>query len=195
MRVLDLGAGGAENSSLLWPEAEIVTVDLNPEAEPDVVADVCDLPEDLGLFGHILASHVLEHLSRAAIVPALQHWMEYLAPGGTLHVLVPDLDWAAEQLCYLPPPPSLAVIAHIYGAQGSEWDFHRSGFTALLLRGVLGAAGYLVTYLRLGPYGITFPDTERVEARQIYARAKRKEELHAATNGETRQLCSGDDRD
>lgn len=182
MRVLDLGSGGQENARLLWPKAEIVAVDLDPAAEPDVVADVCALPP-MGLFDHILASHVLEHLSRAAVVPALQHWMEYLEPEGTLHVLVPDLAWAAEQMCYLAPPPSLSVIAHIYGAQGSEWDFHRSGFTALLLRGVLGAAGYQITYLRAGPYGITFPGAERVEARQLYARAKRRETVNAATNG------------
>ena len=100
---------------VLWPEAEVVAVDArvithlvedgagevetqNLASVTRVVADVRALPEDVGEFEVILASHVLEHLTRAEVVPALIDWAEHLLPAGELHVLVPDLVWAAERV-------------------------------------------------------------------------------------------------
>jgi len=175
MRVLDLGCGFSDVAAEAFKGAEVVRVDLNPEAEPDVVADARALPESLGKFDHILASHLLEHLGRVEIIPALEHWGTFLVPGGSLHVIVPDLEFAAEELTRGKPTPAIAIMMHLYGAQSSEWDFHRWGFTALLLRSALTQAGYIVTELRSNNYTIRFDDKNEARARQLYARAVRKE--------------------
>lgn len=176
MRVLDLGAGESCAARVLWPEAEVVAVDAREVARTDdlqvtrVVADVRALPEDLGEFEVILASHVLEHLTRAEVVPTLAHWAGYLGMGGELHVLVPDLAWAAERV--VRGEMAVEVQAHIYGSQANEWQLHKVGFTVALLRDAVRRAGLVVRTARLGPFTIvnTGEDgsREEVEARQIY---------------------------
>lgn len=184
MRVLDLGAGESCVARELWPEAEVVAVDAReiPQAEEAgeggdeprpyrrVVADVRALPEDLGEFEVILASHVLEHLTRAEVVPTLAHWAEHLMPAGELHVLVPDLAWAAERV--VRGEMAVEVLAHIYGSQANEWQFHKVGFTVALLRAAVKGAGLVVRTARLGPYEIVSTredgSRESVVARQIY---------------------------
>lgn len=172
MRILDLGSGVGNAGAKIWPEAtEVVRVDLNPEVNPDVVADVRSLPEDLGEFDKILASHVLEHLGRKEAVPALKHWVSFLKPGGEMHVIVPDLEWAVEQLSVGKPDPTVYVIIHIYGGQDDEFSFHKMGYTALLLRHVLDQAGLQTQSLRDGEFYIVMDDREPVKARQLYAMA------------------------
>ena len=183
MRVLDLGAGEGCAARVLWPEAEVVAVDVRAIARPlgacftSVVADVRALPEGLGEFEVILASHVLEHLTRAEVVPALRHWAGYLMPAGELHVLVPDLAWAAEQV--VRGEMAVEVQAHIYGSQANEWQFHKVGFTVALLRDAVRRAGLVVRQARLGPYGMerTWEDGRREEvvARQIYVVGVKRE--------------------
>ena len=176
MRVLDLGAGESCVARELWPEAEVVAVDAREIARPEdagitgVVADVRALPDDLGEFEVILASHVLEHLTRAEVVPTLTHWAEYLSLGGELHVLVPDLAWAAERV--VRGEMTVDVQGCIYGSQANEWQFHKVGFTVALLRDAVRRAGLVVRTARLGPFTIvsTREDgiREEVVARQIY---------------------------
>jgi trans-aconitate methyltransferase len=182
MRVLDLGAGESCAARVLWPEAEVVAVDARPIAHlvggdgpgddrvTRVVGDVRALPEDLGEFEVILASHVLEHLTRAEVVPALAHWASHLMPAGELHVLVPDLAWAAERV--VRGEMAVEVQATIYGSQDNEYQFHKVGFTVALLRDAVRRAGLVVRTARLGPFEIenTWGDgrKEVVVARQIY---------------------------
>lgn len=180
MRVLDLGAGRGGAARALWPGAEIVRVDVDPAVEPDVVGDVRALPEGLGTFDAILASHVLEHLARAEVLPALEHWVDFLAPGGMLHVLVPDLAWAAEQVTRAGQVP-VAVMLHVYGSQQGEYQFHKMGFTVGLLRAAVAKAGLVVRAARVGPYEIVIPgdggdDRRVVAARQIYVVGIKREE-------------------
>ena len=168
MRALDLGSGKTQVSKHLWPECEIVTVDMDPKSGATVTADVRHLP-DLGQFDYVLASHVLEHLGRLEALPAVQHWMDYLLPGGQLHILVPDLEWAAEHIVLSDEPPTAQHLMHIYGLQTSEWEYHRSGYTAQVLRSLLQRAGLKIERLESMPYLIQLPNVEPVRARQLYA--------------------------
>ena len=174
MRVLDVGAG--ESRPGLWPEAEWVRVDLNPETGADVVADVRDLPEDLGDFDHILASHVLEHLGRYEALEAIKHWASFLKPGGSLHLIVPDLEWAAGQIAGGHPNITVPVMMVVYGGQGNPLLFHKWGYTCMSLRSVIEKAGLAVSLVRTGPFvirlGIGTENETEAEARQIYAEAK-----------------------
>lgn len=46
---------------------------------------------------HVLASHFLEHLNRDDIVTVLRDFHRILKPGGSLHVIVPDLEVRARE--------------------------------------------------------------------------------------------------
>lgn len=175
MRVLDLGAGTGEAAATLWPDARIVTVDIDTNTGPDYVADVRALPE-LDKFDHILAAHVLEHLPRLDIAPTLRHWADYLVDGGELHIVVPCLEWAAEELRRGKPVPSVHLMMHLHGSQTTEHEFHKTSFTALTLRAVLERTGYRVVRLRSNNYHIVYPPgAEPVAARQLYARCVRQD--------------------
>jgi predicted SAM-dependent methyltransferase len=50
------------------------------------------LPFQGGTVDHILASHFLEHLYHGNAKEVLADWHRLLKPGGTLHVIVPDLQ-------------------------------------------------------------------------------------------------------
>jgi hypothetical protein len=59
------------------------------------------------------ASHVLEHLSRPDFYRALAHLYIYLKPGGTLRVVMPDLEILAERyLTMLRDRATAAQAAH-----------------------------------------------------------------------------------
>jgi len=179
IRVLDVGSGDSEATRQLWAGADVVRVDLNPDTEPDVVADVRALPERLGEFDVIFASHILEHLARLEVLPTLRHWAGYLRPGGALHVLAPDIMWAAEEIVRT-GQVSIPVMMHIYGSQQDELETHRVGFTVALLRAAMAQAGLEVIHATVGPYQIVMNrddgERETVEARQIYVVGRRPKE-------------------
>jgi len=70
--------------------AGFTSVDFNPDVNPDVVADVRELPFPDESADEIYASHVLEHLPYGN--KALEEWLRVLKPGGMLTVVVPDIN-------------------------------------------------------------------------------------------------------
>ena len=170
MRVLDVGAGSKSLLGEVWPEAEIVTVDLDPDTNPTFVCDCRELPDELGLFDVILASHLLEHIPRTEVLPTLREWVAHLEPGGALHIIVPDLAWAAEEIVRAGGVTN-AVLQHIYGNQGTPWQYHHMGFTVVLLRDALMRAGLTVQEAKTNWFIIRLPGPDGdvdVKARQIY---------------------------
>ena len=62
-RVVEIGIGNGTVSAILRLRGlEVVTVDLDSNLRPDVVADIRDLPFETGSFDGALACEVLEHL-------------------------------------------------------------------------------------------------------------------------------------
>lgn len=180
LMVLDLGAGTAGVAAQLFPDATVITVDMAPVTEPDILADVCNLPDELeGKFDVVVASHILEHLPRLEVGAALAHWAACLKMGGRLQLMVPDLGWAAKQLMRAQGVVEAGILLHIYGDQGNEWGFHRCGFTALLLRALLQQAGLWVERLESLPYQIVTTDEEgnksTYDAKQLVAQAIKME--------------------
>jgi len=71
-RVLEVGIGnGLVHRYLRHRGVDVVTVDVNPMLEPDILADVTDLPLRTGGFEVILCAEVLEHLEFADVGQAL----------------------------------------------------------------------------------------------------------------------------
>ena len=163
----------------LFPDAEIVTVDVDPETKPDLLCDARELPTDIGQFDVVVASHILEHLPRLQVGAALKQWARYIKVGGRMQLHVPDLGWVAKELVRHQGVVEAGLLLHIYGDQGNDWGFHRCGFTALLLRALLSQAGLWVERLDSLPYQIvtTAVDGEksRFDAKQLVAQAIKME--------------------
>jgi trans-aconitate methyltransferase len=173
VRVLDLGAGGANTAREFFPDAEVVSVDFDPAAGADVLADVRELPADLGEFDVVLASHVLEHLSQHEAVETIEHWLGFVKEGGRLQILVPDLMWAAEQLVSMNGMVHPAVLGHLFGGQQTEGRCHRCGYTVKLLRDLLRARGLWIEALETAPFVIVMGSGEQVRSRQVVCVARK----------------------
>jgi predicted SAM-dependent methyltransferase len=111
----------------------------------DFVGDIRDLSE----FGDesietLYASHVLEHVAQAEVVPVLGGVYRTLKHGGKFLVSVPDLD----VLChlYISPWASPQVKWHamrmMFGGQDDAHDFHFIGLNEYFLRSFLAEAGF-----------------------------------------------------
>lgn len=100
--------------------------------DPDIVADLADIPVGDGEFDEVRCHQTLEHLTRDHARRALQELRRVLKPKGVLDIEVPDLagvieQWnegmlAADGLCQM-----------IYGQQGLNYQdndlmAHRYGY-------------------------------------------------------------------
>jgi SAM-dependent methyltransferase len=132
---LDIG-GGSE----AYAPGEYTTVDIGND--PDVTGDVRDLPFADGVADAIWCSHVLEHLAIADVPKALAEMLRVLAPRRRAIIRVPNFDYVAKY--WLTGPDRGWAEAMVFGLQSSEGEFHRSAFTAAILRADLEAAGFEV---------------------------------------------------
>jgi predicted SAM-dependent methyltransferase len=112
----------------------------------DVVADISErLPFEDASADTIYAAHILEHFATDAVPALLADWRRVLKPGGELLVAVPDLDVIARTLIDREgwfTPPHNPWLGAIYGGQKDEYDFHKTGFTAVWLAKLLDDAGF-----------------------------------------------------
>ena len=99
-RILEIGGGRSGLASLLYPEAEVVTVDLDfqlgrqqPASAGSrfICGDACSLPFENGSFDLVTLLDVLEHIEddRSAAREALR----VARPGGYLLVSTPAAGW------------------------------------------------------------------------------------------------------
>jgi hypothetical protein len=176
VRMLIIGAGTSPMEGAGWAGAEVTRADVARETNPDVGIDcLWELPE-LGEFDVVVATHALQCVPRTKVVETLKHWSTLVRPGGELHVVVPDLGWAADEVAAERSVDKM-TLGVIYGTQQAEWAFHRTGFTVDLLRAAVYAAGLHARASRLGPYELTSVGADgqvrKLVARQIYVVAVR----------------------
>jgi len=139
-RVLDIGGGRSGLAALLYPQAEVVAVDLDPalgaQAPADApqlfaCADACSLPFADGTFDAVTLFDVLEHVEtdRAAAAEALR----VVRPGGQVLVSTPTAAWrypyyaALRRVC----PHETELMA--------EWGHVRRGYADGELQEIFGA--------------------------------------------------------
>ena len=118
-------------------------VDFLAEHEPDVLADVLQLPFEDGTASYALAQDVLEHLPRTSTVDALKEWARVLSDEGILELRVPSLFHAVE-LMKLNSTVSFheMLIQNLYGTQAYTGDIHLTSFTDLTLIHYLHLNGF-----------------------------------------------------
>jgi len=141
---------------------------LNANAAPcvDHVGNANDLSRFAdGTFSDLYASHVLEHFDHAGEVQAvLVEWLRVLAPGGRLHVSVPDLDVLADLFLLkdrLSIDERFKVMVMMFGAHADRYDYHQVGLNEEILALLLTGAGFIGVE-RVADLGF-FEDTSRAK--------------------------------
>lgn len=159
IRVIDIGSGFDESETEQFLEGldlVIVTLDANPDTNPDIVHDITEpFPDYLeGAFDIVFASHVLEHIDYLKVGLALRNLVSLLAPGGELHIIVPDMEWAARKI--LRGEENIALMGTIWGGQRHPHDYHRSGYSLLSLRLLVEKIGLIVRKATKGIFRINW---------------------------------------
>jgi predicted SAM-dependent methyltransferase len=72
----------------IWKLDGFVNIDIDPNVDPDLVADVRSLPFENESIDFIYAGHILEHCSYDSDI--LVEWKRVLKNGGEIIVTVPD---------------------------------------------------------------------------------------------------------
>jgi predicted SAM-dependent methyltransferase len=135
LQALDIGCGPCRRYDE-FSGYDLLRVDIDEQWEPDYRCDVRSLPFDNNAFDLVFSSHVLEHFDRRECGDVLPEWLRVLKPGGKFQLVLPTLDWAAEQL--LKPAYNYNDVWNVlYGAQSSPYDFHKNGFTTQSLGAIL----------------------------------------------------------
>ena len=134
---LNLGCGWDKRDGFL-------NVDFQDFHDPDLVADVRHLDVlPTGHYQEVVAQDVLEHLERTETLAALQEWARLLRPGGTIVLRVPDILGVATLLSECRSVAQQEELVQcLFGTQAYTGDYHHCGFTEILLRHYLAAAGF-----------------------------------------------------
>lgn len=174
IRILDVGANKFDRPGELFPSEErtVVRLDANPEVQPDILHDIRQpLPPELhGAFDVVVASHVLEHISWREVTQALRNIGEAVSDGGSLWVLVPDLEWCAKRV--LSKEMDLGFMGALFGGQLDGFDSHLCGFTRDTLRIALENRGWRVSKMYRTSVLLRLNGRE-FEAQQIICEARR----------------------
>lgn len=88
-RKLDVGAGAKA-------EDGFTSLDVTPYFRPDVLAVAAALPFADDVFGEVRCWHVLEHLPRTDLIPAMNEMWRVLKPDGLIDIELPVFPyWSA----------------------------------------------------------------------------------------------------
>lgn len=140
-QILDVGGGRSGLASLLYPDADVVTVDVDPSLAGQgpggarttfVCADATRLPFEDGVFDAVTLFDVLEHIDADGAAAAEAR--RVVRPGGYILVSTPCATWryphyaALRAVC----PPEEELMA--------DWGHVRRGYAEGDLAQMFGAA-------------------------------------------------------
>lgn len=134
-----------------WQE---VRVDLDEDAEPDVVADLRSLPFEDDYADAAISLGVLEHFEEPALPSVFGEIARVLKPGGVVKLVVPDMqaicaviaEGRLTDVLFESSAGPVRALDIVYGyspmlAEHPLWG-HRTGFTAATLADWLGSVGF-----------------------------------------------------
>ena len=152
-RVLHVGSGGAELPEW-FGKCDEVKLDINPDSNPDIVADIRDMGE-IGKFDIIFSSHVIEHFYEHDLPKVFSEFRRVLNKGGAVIINVPDLEdvKATDEVIYTSvfgvPVTGLMMI---YGmpSEHAIYMAHHTGFNKDKLERLLHVEGFVdISVIRL----------------------------------------------
>ena len=166
-KVLHVGCGQATKQMMHpifhsddWQE---VRLDIAETVNPDIVADMRDMPQvESDSMDALFSSHNLEHVYAYEVPNVLAEFFRILKPGGFAMVTLPDIQAVAfaiaqgklEEPLYHSPSGPIAPLDILYGHGGSlqkghHYMAHKTGFSAQTLgRKVLDAGFHNVKIAR-----------------------------------------------
>jgi SAM-dependent methyltransferase len=138
-RILEIGGGQSGLASYLYPQADIITLDIDPalaSRQPPgtrscfVVGDACHLPFASATFDIVTLFDVLEHIPDDA--RAATEALRVLRPGGFVLASAPNADWHYPYYRFMTPlcPPEAALMA--------EWGHVRRGYDRTQIAALFG---------------------------------------------------------
>lgn len=130
-----------------------INIDCRKTEATDLVAPAWDIADvtPTSVFS-IYSRHMLEHLDPEDARKSLRHWFHLLTPRGTINVIVPDIEFHAQQLLGLKkshfPDQAQHAFAAFWGWRdvtrgGNREDAHRWGYTQSTLTEELQSAGFV----------------------------------------------------
>lgn len=138
-KVVDLGCGQLKDS-YKTDEGEVLRVDWREDVNPDYRCDLRKLPFADNYFDIVFSSHTLEHFCPSEVGEVLDEWIRIMKKGGELRLILPNLEWAAQQIVNKEIDNNVWNV--LYGAQTYEENFHKSGFTKETLELLLAQRGF-----------------------------------------------------
>jgi predicted SAM-dependent methyltransferase/2-polyprenyl-3-methyl-5-hydroxy-6-metoxy-1,4-benzoquinol methylase len=119
------------------PRTGFIHCDVSPGAHVEWVCNAWEVPYPSESVDEVYSRHMLEHLTLDQAKRTLAHWYAILKIGGSVDIIVPDLDAHIRQ--YFEPGDSPHVpfqvsnrdhaMAGFYGWQRDEHDIHKWGYT------------------------------------------------------------------
>lgn len=156
---LSVGAGPNRGLPPHYRDFEVVTLDIDPQTHPDVIADVRDLScLGEGSFDAVYMSHLLEHFPRWEVSRVLEQVHRVLKLEGFVEIRVPHVKAVFEAVLeghdvdgtlYDSAMGPISALDILFGhgrslEQGNEFMAHRTAFTPHFLERLLRQAGLRV---------------------------------------------------
>jgi predicted SAM-dependent methyltransferase len=161
--------------------------------EVDLVCPAWQISDYTEGLDAVYSRHTLEHLTDMEARHALDDWYKSLKPGGTVEIVVPDIDFHLEQwrrAQWENEGPAFTkaearwAFAGLFGWQhecdpataeynSTYWDVHKSGYNFERIRHLLEAAGFAE---------VTRIDTSREHLHVQAVKLTRKDERQVAPN-------------
>lgn len=135
--IADLGSGGI--SPYMLDEGTVISFDIREDVHPDIVCDIRYLPIPDETFDIVFSSHTLEHFSWRTVDKIVKEWARVLKVGGEIRIVVPNMRHVAKRFLDDTVAPTDFWVA--WGEQDYAKNFHATGFTPNLLRGLFHSIG------------------------------------------------------
>lgn len=131
---LDIGSGDT-------PKEGFTGVDLYATAPGIVKAPMNQLPYENESVDEIYSSHALEHIGKYEVIPTLTEWWRVLKYDAPLTIEVPDMEWVCRN--WLKYKSNDWHMDAVFGDQSTLGQFHKTGFTRLIMYHYLEQAGFI----------------------------------------------------
>jgi predicted SAM-dependent methyltransferase len=133
--LVDMGSGEAMRA---FPGFTVIRVDGREEVTPDIICPLDHVPIQDAFADMIFSCHAIEHFSPDDVFKVLREWLRILKMGGKIHIITPNLAWAAKRI--LDGIMDGITMSVFNGGQTNPYDTHKCVFTAESLTGLLTTA-------------------------------------------------------